>query len=86
MDAEESLLHILFLVLFLLISIWVNGIASDTLFRVRSKVECNIFLGHMIDLAVMQVKCAFVEVRMFEFDVDIVLNSTCLGHHLDWPN
>lgn len=52
-DAEESLLHILLLVLFLLISIWVNGIASDTLFRVRSKVECNIFLGHMIDLAVM---------------------------------
>ena len=32
------------LVLFLLISVWVKGIASDTLVRVGSEINCNIFL------------------------------------------
>lgn len=32
------------LVLFLLISVWVKGIASDTLVRVGSEINCNILL------------------------------------------
>jgi hypothetical protein len=48
-DAYESLIHV-FLGLFLLISIWVEGIASDTLIRAGSKVDYNTFLRHTINL------------------------------------
>ena len=73
------------LVLFLLISVWVKGIASDTLFRVGSEINCNIFLD-IIHLSVtMKLKkrpclrapfaCQYFCVR-FEH----MMTGVCCGH------